>query len=219
MLVQLVRPLVRTQVQMLAQAQSASGKLVGMVSQWLGYLGIHAEVTQLQTTGNRIQVSLCVGKPEQCTEAEWQQILDNLNRDVDTTPAADTLTYAAMPPTQQGKVQRLLAAILHASGQDPLADWPTLRPRLVALGIEEPMLAGIHSALKVPMPVELLVEHLEPEVAAFVLAKAIHIALLDQQISQAEDTALKALLNAVDSGAGTRSEAAAEGLANREVVA
>lgn len=211
MLVQLVRPLVRTQVQMLAQAQSASGKLVGMVSQWLGYLGIHAEVTQLQTTGNRIQVSLCVGKPEQCTEAEWQQILDNLNRDVGTTPATDALAYTAMSPAQQSKVQRLLASILHASGQDPLVAWPTLRPRLGAMGMEESMLTGIHAALKVPMPMELLVEQLEPEVAAFVLSKAIHIALLDQQISQAEDSALKALLSAVDSGTN--------GSASREAVA
>jgi hypothetical protein len=198
MLVQLVRPLVRTQVQMLTQAQSASSRLVGMVSQWLGYLGIHAEVTQLQTTGNRIQVSLCVGKPEQCTEAEWQQILDNLNQDRDPLIEVDSLTYMAMPPAQQSKVQRLLASILHASGQDPLEDWATLRPRLVAMGLEESMLLGIQAALKAPMPMELLVEQLEPEVAAFVLSKSIHIALLDQQISQAEDTALKALLSAVD---------------------
>jgi hypothetical protein len=198
MLVQLVRPLVRTQVQMLTQAQSASGKLVGMVSQWLGYLGIHAEVTQLQTAGDRIQVSLCVGKPEQCTEAEWQKILDNLNQDQNPSIEADVLTYLTMPPGQQSKVQRLLASILQASGQDPLTEWATLRPRLSAMGMSESMLVGIHSALKVAMPMELLVEHLEPEVAAFVLSKAIHIALLDQQISSAEDTALKALLSAVD---------------------
>ncbi|WP_017299941.1 hypothetical protein [Nodosilinea nodulosa] len=198
MLVQLVRPLVRSQVQMLAQAQSASGKLVGMVSQWLGYLGIHAEVTQLQTTGNRIQVSLCVGKPEQCTEAEWQQILNNLNQDRTTTAEEDALTYAAMSIAQQSKVQRLLASILQASGQDPIAEWADLQPRLTAMGMDQAMLVGIQSALKVPMPMELLVEQLEPEVAAFVLSKAIHIALLDHQISQAEDTALKALLNAVD---------------------
>ncbi|MBE9110742.1 hypothetical protein IQ273_15105 [Nodosilinea sp. LEGE 07298] len=198
MLVQLVRPLVRTQVQMLTKAQSASGKLVGMVSQWLGYLGIHAEVTQLHTTGDRIQVSLCVGKPEQCTEAEWQQILNNLNQDKNATIEADALAYAAMSPTQQSKVQRLLASILQASGQDPLEEWVSLRLRLAALGMDESMLVGIQSALKVPMPMEILVEQLEPEVAAFVLSKAIHIALLDHQISQAEDTALKALLNAVD---------------------
>lgn len=198
MLVKLVRPLVRSQVQMLAQAQSASGKLVGMVSQWLGYLGIHAEVTQLQTTGNRIHVSLCVGKPEQCTETEWQQILDNLNRDKTTTIEEDALAYTAMSAAQQSKVQRLLASILQASGQDPIDEWADLQPRLATMGMNETMLVGIQSALKVPMPMELLVEQLEPEVAAFVLSKSIHIALLDHQISQAEDTALKALLNAVD---------------------
>lgn len=198
MLVQLVRPLVRTQVQMLAHAQSASGKLVGMVSQWLGYLGIHAEVTQLNTTGDRIQVSLCVGKPEQCSQAEWQQILNNLNRDKTTTIEEDNLAYTSMSSAQQSKVQRLLASILQASGQDPIEEWAALQPRLVAMGMNETMLVGIQSALKVPMPMEVLVEQLEPEVAAFVLSKAIHIALLDQQISQAEDTALKALLNAVD---------------------
>ncbi|MGB3312467.1 MAG: hypothetical protein WBG32_03170 [Nodosilinea sp.] len=198
MLVKLVRPLVRTQVQMLTQAQSASGKLVGMVSQWLGYLGIHAEVTQLHTTGDRIQVSLCVGKPEQCTEAEWQKILDNLNQDKTNTIEEDALVYKTMSPAQQSKVQRLLASILQASGQDPVEDWTSLRPRLGAMGMDEAMLGGIQSALKVPMPMELLVEQLEPEVAAFVLSKSIHIALLDHQISQAEDTALKVLLNAVD---------------------
>ena len=44
---------------------------------------------------------------------------------------------------------------------------------------------------------ELLVTDLEPEVAAFALSKAISIALLDQQINEAEDTALRALLNAL----------------------
>ncbi|MEO1295835.1 MAG: hypothetical protein AAFW75_08520, partial [Cyanobacteria bacterium J06636_16] len=63
MLHQLVRPLVRSQVQMLAQTPSAGTKLVNMVSQWLGYLGVQAEVTHLKTEGDRIQVSLRVGKP------------------------------------------------------------------------------------------------------------------------------------------------------------
>ncbi|TVP67391.1 MAG: hypothetical protein EA342_08820 [Leptolyngbya sp. LCM1.Bin17] len=198
MLVQLVRPLVRTQVQILAQAQSAGAKLVSMVSQWLGYLGIQAEVTQLQTSGNKIQVSLCVSKPDQCTEAEWQQILDNLNRDNGTAAADPMLTYSAMSAVQQNKVHRLLASVLQASGEDSLAEWSTLRSRLAALGMEEAMLQGIQSALKAPMPMDLLVEQLEPDVAAFVLSKAINIALIDRQINQAEDTALKALLKVLD---------------------
>lgn len=201
MLVQLVRPLVRTQVQMLSQAQSAGTKLVGMVAQWLGYLGIHAEVTQLQTEGDTIQVSLRVGKPEQCTEMEWQKILDNLNQDQDTSANASALTYATMSPAQQSKAQRLLASVLQASGQNPLADWPDLASRLKALGLEDAMLHGVQSALKAPMPMALLVEQLEPEVAAFVLSKAINIALMDNSISPDEDTALKALLDALNQSA------------------
>jgi len=198
MLVQLVRPLVRTQVQLLSQSPSASAKLVGMVSQWLGYLGIQAEVTQLQTTGERIQVSLCVGKPEQCTEIEWRKILDNLNQENGADSESPMLAYSAMSPAQQSKVHRLLASVLQASGPSVLDEWGSLKPQLAALGLEEPMLLGIQSALKAPMPMELLVEQLDPEVAAFVLSKAINIALLDRQINQAEDSALKALLNALD---------------------
>ncbi len=200
MLVQLVRPLVRTQVQLLSQSPSAGAKLVGMVSQWLGYLGIQAEVTQLQTTGERIQVSLCVGKPEQCTEAEWGKILDNLNRENSAESESPMVAYSAMSVTQQGRVHRLLASVLQASGQAGVEDWPSLRPQLAALGMEEAMLLGIQSALKAPMPMDLLVEQLDPEVAAFVLSKAINIALLDRQINPAEDSALKALLNALDPG-------------------
>ena len=51
--------------------------------------------------------------------------------------------------------------------------------------------------MRVPMPMDLLVSDLEPEVAAFALSKAISIALLDQQINEAEDTALKTLLRAL----------------------
>ncbi|MGF1568437.1 MAG: hypothetical protein ACFCVD_10275 [Nodosilinea sp.] len=203
MLVQLVRPLVRTQVQMLSQAQSASGKLVSMVSQWLGYLGIQAEVTQLQTLGNRIQVSLCVGKPEQCTEAEWQKILTNLDQGHGSDTDDVILTYTAMNAAQQSKVHRLLASILQAGGANPLDDWASLRLRLATFGMEDAMLRGIQSALKAPMPMELLVEQLEPDVAAFVLSKAINIALLDRQINPAEDTALKTLLSALDREAVT----------------
>ncbi|NJL48971.1 MAG: hypothetical protein HC929_17790 [Leptolyngbyaceae cyanobacterium SM2_5_2] len=198
MLVQLVRPLVRTQVQLLSQSPSASAKLMGMVAQWLGYLGIQAEVTQLQTTGERIQVSLCVGKPEQCTETEWRKILDNLNRENGSEAELPTLTYSAMTPAQQSKVHRLLASVLQASGPSVLDDWDSLRPQLAVLGLEEGMLLGIQSALKAPMPMEILVEQLDPDVAAFVLSKAINIALLDRQINQAEDSALKTLLNALD---------------------
>lgn len=198
MLTQLVRPLVRSQVQMLAQTQSAGAKLVSMVSQWLGYLGVHAEVTHLRADGDRIRVSLCVGKPEQCTEDEWRKILASLTQGVSSGESEPVIAYQAMTSAQRGKVHRLLACVLRASSEDFLNEWEDLRPQLKVIGLSEPMLAEIRSAARVPTSIELLVENLEPEVAAFALSKAISIALMDTQINQAEDNALKALLNALE---------------------
>lgn len=197
MLTQLVRPLVRSQVQMLAQTPSASAKLVGMVSQWLGYLGVHAEVTYLKTEGDRIQVSLRVSKPEQCTQAEWQQILTNLTRHEGVGSEDSALTYKAMTSDQRSKVHRLLACVLRAANDNLVEEWVSLRSQLVALDLDESMLLEIQAAMRVPMSIDRLVTNLEPEVAAFTLSKAISIALMDQQINEAEDTALKALLNAL----------------------
>ncbi|MEO0409577.1 MAG: hypothetical protein AAF289_19725, partial [Cyanobacteria bacterium P01_A01_bin.135] len=67
MLTQLVRPLVRTQIQLLANSEAAGSRLMTTIARWLGYLGVQAEVRYLQTDGDRIQVSLSVGKPEQCS--------------------------------------------------------------------------------------------------------------------------------------------------------
>lgn len=201
MLNQLVRPLVRSQVQMLAQTPSASTKLVGMVSQWLGYLGVHAEVIQLTTQGDRVQVSLRVGKPEQCTESEWRQILTNLNQGKGSDEGEPDLTYQAMEPAQRSKVYRLLAYVLRASNSNLIEEWDDLRSQLIAIGIDESMLPEIRSAIKVQTPIELLATDLEPEVAEFALSKAISIALMDHQINAAEDAALKSLLNALQSEA------------------
>lgn len=196
MLTQLVRPLVRSQVQMLAQTPAAGSKLVSMVSQWLGYLGVKAEVTHLTTEGNQIQVSLRVGKPEQCTESEWRQILVNLDRGK-TDDMGTTLAYPAMTQAQKSKVHRLLACVLRASSDSPTEEWDALRSQMIAIGLDEAMMLEIRSAMRVPVSMDLLVEDLEPEVAAFALSKAISIALMDQQINEAEDTALKTLLNAL----------------------
>ncbi|MEL6382486.1 MAG: hypothetical protein AAFQ89_08430 [Cyanobacteria bacterium J06626_18] len=195
MLHQLVRPLVRSQVQMLAQTPSAGTKLVNMVSQWLGYLGVQAEVTHLKTEGDRIQVSLRVGKPEQCTESEWGQILTNLGHS--SAGAHPPLTYDAMTSAQKSKVHRLLACVLAASTDNVVEAWDGMRSQLVAIGLDESMLQAIRSAVRVPTPMDVLVTDLEPEVAEVALSKAINIALMDHQINEAEDAALKTLLNAL----------------------
>lgn len=197
MLVQLVRPLVRTQLQILARTPTADAKLTGMVAQWLGYLGVHAEVTQIQAKGEVIQVSLKVARPEQCTEGEWRQILSNLTPTRDRTKTDTGLTYQKMTGAQRRKVNRLLACVLQASNEHLVEEWDQMQPQLSNLGMDDEMLRELRSAVRVTTPMALLVEDLEPEVAAFALSKAIAIALMDQYINEAEDDALKTLLNAL----------------------
>ncbi|MEM1290320.1 MAG: hypothetical protein AAGH67_02415 [Cyanobacteria bacterium P01_H01_bin.162] len=197
MLVQLVRPLVRSQIQMLARTPAADAKLTNMVAQWLGYLGVYAEVTRLETEGELIQVSLKVGRPEQCTETEWQSILDNLTHKGTAWREDTGLTYATMTPAQKGKVHRLLACVLQASNDNLVEDWHQVSGELAQLGLEASLLSELRSAIRVPTPMEVLIEDLQPDVAAFALSKAIGIALMDKHINEAEDGALKILLNAL----------------------
>jgi len=204
MLVQLVRPLVRSQIQMLTRTPEADLKLSSMVAQWLSYLGVHAEVTQLKTNGGSIEVALKVGKPEQCNENEWRQILSNLTRKGSAQPSEATgLTYETMTAAQQSKAHRLLACVLHASNENLLADWEMMKPQLAELGLSDLLLAELRAAVRVTTPMELLVKDLEPEVASFALSKAIAIALMDKHINQAEDGALKTLLDALQQESAT----------------
>ncbi len=197
MLDRLVRPLVRTQVQILAQTQSASARLMSMISQWLGYLGVQADVTQLRTTEGRIQISVAVGKPDQCSDYEWNEILRNINQSC--AIGADTgLTYAQLPAAQQTKVAHLLALVIQAGNPEIKQDWEQLKPSLLAFNLEPALLIDIQNALQETLTLDLLLENLEPEVAAFVLSRAIGIVLIDQQINAHEDTMLKALYSVVE---------------------
>ena len=177
-----------------------------MISQWLSYLGVKADVTYLHTHQGKIQISLTVNKPDQCSEPEWMQILTNINQSGGMVRGEGELTYAKMSPKQQGKVHRLLAHVIQAGDiqtEDAHTEqaWEHLRPFLVGLGMDESLLSGIKAALKVPAMLDLLLEDLDTEVAAFVLSKAIGIALIDQQISQEEDSALKAIYRALENKA------------------
>jgi hypothetical protein len=199
MLAQLVRPLVRTQIQLLTQAQSAGSRLVVMVSQWLGYLGVQADVTHLQADGDQIHVALKVRKPELCSEDEWRTILKNLQQGGSNQPQAVELTYDKMSSAQQSKVHRLLANVIRSGDPQAIEDWDKfLHDQLVALGMAEPMLMGIRSALKIPTDIDSLADDLDPEIASFVLSKAIAIALLDRQITQDENNTLKTLYRALE---------------------
>ncbi|MBE9032116.1 hypothetical protein IQ266_20465 [filamentous cyanobacterium LEGE 11480] len=201
MLDRLVRPLVRTQIQLLTKTQSASNKLMKLISQWLGYLGVQADVTQLQTQAGKIQISVAVGKPDQCSDSEWSQILCNINEGNPDAIDNTELTYAQMPTPQQRKVEHLLAMIIHAGNPTIEQEWDQLQPRLLAFDMNASLLTGIKTALHATTTLECLLTDLEPEVAAFVLSRAIRVALIDQQITPEEDTMLKAIYSAIETKA------------------
>ena len=69
-----------------------------------------------------------------------------------------------------------------------------VRPKPGELGLDEKILQGICSALRVPQSIDLLVEELEPDVAAIALPLAINIALFDRQVNSSENYALNSLL-------------------------
>lgn len=190
MLSQLVSPMVRTQIRLLANSQATRSTLMTTIAQWLGFLGVQAQVTHLDTATNQIQVSLTVGKPSACEANDWQKILTNLDQGKAIAPPLSVMTEQ-----QERKLQRLLAYMIQAG--EPNANWEVLAPQLQRLGFEEGMLLGIKSALKVPQSLEILMEGLDPDVAAIALSKAVGIALLDRQVNSCEDKALSALLEAM----------------------
>jgi hypothetical protein len=202
MLTQLVRPLVRTQIQILANSKAAGGRLVSTIARWLGYLGVHAEVKHLQAKGDRIQVSLSVGRPEQCSEEEWKQILNNLGHTESVQPIGIEMTYQAMSGPQQRQASRLLAHIIQVGNPKALQEWDVLEKQLVGLSMDGDLLHSIRVALKVPQVIDSLLVNLEPDVAAFVLSRAIGIALIDRKISVDEDTALKSIYLALGNSVG-----------------
>ncbi|MBD2069921.1 hypothetical protein H6F93_20780 [Leptolyngbya sp. FACHB-671] len=195
MLSQIVRPMVRTQIRLLANSQATRSTLVNTIAQWLGFLGVRAQVTQIDAVSNQISVSLTVGKPEACDTHDWQQILQNLNQSK-TEEEVVPSPQVQITPQQQSKLQRLLAYVIQV-GSSEKPNWDKLYPQLQTLGFEESTLLGIRSALKVPQSLDQLMEGLDSDVAAIALPKAVSIALLDRQVNPSEDKALATLLEAM----------------------
>lgn len=200
MLSQIVRPMVRTQIRLLANSQATYSTLVTTIAQWLGFLGVQANVTQLQTNAHRIQLSLTVGKPEACDEGDWEKILHNL--DQGSADASVQVTSPTLSSQQERKLQRLLAYIIQVGNPSGSVEWDALYPQLRILGFDDNTLAGIRAALKVPQSFEYLMEGLDADVAAIALSKAVGIALLDRQVNPGEDRALSALLEVMKQSTG-----------------
>jgi hypothetical protein len=196
MLSQIVRPLVQTQIRLLSRSQATRSTLAETIACWLGYLGVHAQVTQLGTHGDRIQVSLSVGKPEACDNSDWQSILGNLQTDLPSAlPQQDDTAFEKMSLSQERHFARLIAYLLQVSNSnDSALQWDLLQPQLAGLDLEESLLQGIQSALKVPQSLDSLLKKFDPDLAAIALPVAVKIALLDRQITPQENDTLTALL-------------------------
>lgn len=194
MLSQIVRPMVRTQIRLLANCQATRSTLISTISQWLGFLGVRAQVTHLNAgSDQRISVCLTVDRPEGCDDQDWQLIVNNLNKG-NAAPLLTDFSQPQLTPQQQRKLQRLYAYLLQVAESEVRVSWDIRYKQLQGLGLDEPMLLGIRAALKVPQSLAQLMEGLDPSLAAIALPKAVSIAWLDGQVNSFEDDALMALL-------------------------
>ena len=193
MLSSFLRPMVNTQIKLLAKTLATRSTLVNVIAKWLGFLGVQAQVTHLDTVGEKIQVSLTVSQPEGSTDEDWQNIVQNLKSSDSTTEELE-LKGSKIPPQQESKYQRILAYAIQISNQDGSVDWSDVYPKLKLMGIEESMLVGIKSALKVPQNIDRLVKSLDADVAAIALSQVANIALFDQQVTLEESRVLQTLI-------------------------
>jgi len=198
MLTQIVRPMVRTQVRLLANCHSTRLTLIHTIAKWLGFLGVKAEVTELDASlDKKISISLTVEKPESCDTQDWQKIVDGIKQQENQNNSQELTTTEPiqnMTTKQQGKLQRLIAYVIQAGDPNREVKWEEIYPNLQQLGLDEEILPGIRSAVRVPQSIDLLVEELEPDVAAIALPLAINIALFDRQVNSSENYALSSLL-------------------------
>lgn len=193
MLSQIVRPMVSTQIRLLAKSKATKTTLIKTIAKWLGFLGVEAQVTQLDTVNNKIQVSISVGQPENSDDADWQKIIHNLSSDA--PDIAEEHTF--IPADQETKYQRILAYAIQMSNSDRNFEWSDVLPQLQKLGLDEPTILGVKSALKVPQSIDRLVLELDADVAAIALSQTASIALLDRKINSKEYQTLQTLLDAI----------------------
>ncbi len=196
MLSHIVRPMVQTQVRLLANSRATRSVLISTVAQWLSFLGVHAQVEQLKTANGKIHLCLTVDKPDACDHNDWQKIVSNLGSC--TSDYSSSLDTAQLTTHQQSTLQRLLACLIQVGSPGQPIIWEQLQPQLEAIGFDETTLLGVRSALKVPQSLDDLVDGLDADVAAIALPKAVSLAMMDRQVNQSEDQALAALLKAMN---------------------
>jgi len=193
MLSQIVRPLVDTQVRLLANSQATKKTFAQIIASWLGYLGVHTEVTQLIPNSDRICVSLTVGKPESCAQKDWQKILNNLANSQIETPSVQS---EEMEMAKLIQLSKLLAYIIQSGSPETKPDWAILEQQLGNLNLDSITLQAVQSALKVPQILS-SVEKIDPDIAARAFPLAVKIAWMDDKVTTQESEALKTLLSLI----------------------
>ena len=193
MLSSIVRPMVNTQIKLLAKTRATRPTLVKIIAKWLGFLGVEAQVTHLDIAEEKIQVSLIVSQPDASADEDWQNILQHLKSSKSPTEELEP-ELVKIPPQQKIKYQRLLAYAIQINNRDRSVNWESIYPKLKLLGLEESMLMGIKSALKVPQNIDRLVKDLDADVAALALSQTASIALFDRQVNPEEYRVLQTLI-------------------------
>ncbi len=200
MLSQIVRPLVETQIRLLANSHATRYTLVETIARWLGYLGVYAKVSELSTNNSeQIQVSLTVGKPESCNPKDWQKIIDNLNQDSSVNGYADkVMTTEKMSASKQNHLARLIAYLIQVGHPNSEINWEQIKPQLDLLNLDDSIIPNIKSALKVAQSGEKLITKIDSDLAAFAFPIAVRIALLDEHINEDENNTLASLLTVMN---------------------
>lgn len=191
MLSQIVRPLVDTQIRRLASSQNTYSTLIETIARWLSYLGVQAQVTYLTRQSEKIKVSLTVGKPDLCNSKDWQQILDNLDPQKTVSPIN---CYDQLTSDQRRKLQRLFAYLIQISQPDKQNNFDLLSNSLNKLHLDDFMITGVKSALKVPQSVDRLLKQLESNVIALAFPQIMEIVLMHSQLNQETEIAVITML-------------------------
>lgn len=194
MLTQIVKPMVRTQLRLLANCQATRTTLVSTICQWLGFLGVQAEVQQLNTTAGHIQVSLTVGKPDACDPEDWQHLLHKLKMDAQPAALPVTLKQPAVSTDQQQTLIQLFSYLLQIGHEHEPLHWEHVQLRLRTLHFDDELITGIQSNLDAPLSLDSVMDHLDADIAAIALPKAVSLALMDRQVNDSENHVLSTLL-------------------------
>jgi hypothetical protein len=193
-LTQLVRPMVYTQTRLLAQSQEVRSTMVHMLVQWLGYLGVSANVTSVAADSGQIHVCLKVERPQTCEVEDWHTILDRIGQ-----AAAGQVPSNLLSERQHRDLEQLLVYLIRSGYAQEEQDWQIMQSQLQTFGIDERTLLSVRDSLSSSPSLNVVLDELDSDVAAIALPIAARIARVQHHMDEAEETVLDRLLQLVAS--------------------